>query len=650
MITNNEGISKIARFNRFIAIILMFSLIFLGGLPGAAFAQEQGTTRAQIDQVITDLVQWEEAYLEKAFAEQSPENIVEPTVYNWPTLGLARLGYYDGLEKYLTETEYYAAQDWQSISRKVTDLERIALAIGAAQGDPRNFAGKDLIAEIYNFPNIQAQGLNGPIFALIALDSGNYVVPAEAKWSREDLLEIILSKQLPDGGFNLRSTGSSDPDITAMALQALAPYYREGRAEVRTVVDEALATLSKLQDQDGHYISWGAVNSESTAQVIIALCSLGIDPDTDPRFIKNGRTLPVNLLQFRAEDGGFKHVLDQGTDAMASEQALIALASYVRFKDGKTSLYDYSDIVGNQSEPGNRLAGADRYETAWEIVRGSFPDGAETVLLTGGELAADALAAVPLAHKHQAPLLLTPSQKLPDKILTGIQNLKAKNVLIIGGEGVVAKEIEGELKAKGLKVERLAGKDRYETAYWIAKSLNNQGKAVLINGNTEVSFPDALSISPWAGYQGVPILFLDGAGNLPEATAKAIQELNVEETFLVGEEGALPASLESLLPGVQRYSGKDIYETNRQVLNQLQPRPTKIYLATGLNFADALAGGAVAAQANSWILLTDQGGLSAEQRDMLEGVKDTVTELYVLGGEGAVSGEILRDALEVLGK
>ncbi|KTE89384.1 cell wall-binding protein [Desulfitobacterium hafniense] len=650
MITNNEGISKIARFNRFIAIILMFSLIFLGGLPGAAFAQEQGTTRAQIDQVITDLVQWEEAYLEKAFAEQSPENIVEPTVYNWPTLGLARLGYYDGLEKYLTETENYAAQNWQSISRKVTDLERIALAIGAAQGDPRNFAGKDLIAEIYNFPNIQAQGLNGPIFALLALDSGNYVVAAEAKWSREDLLKIILSKQLPDGGFNLRSTGSSDPDITAMALQALAPYYREGRAEVRTVVDEALATLSKLQDQDGHYISWGAVNSESTAQVIIALCSLGIDPDTDPRFIKNGRTLPVNLLQFRAEDGGFKHVLDQGTDAMASEQALIALASYVRFKDGKTSLYDYSDIVGNQSEPGNRLAGADRYETAWEIVRGSFPDGAETVLLTGGELAADALAAVPLAHKHQAPILLTPSQKLPDKILTGIQNLKAKNVLIIGGEGVVAKEIEGELKAKGLKVERLAGKDRYETAYLIAKSLNNQGKAVLIKGNTEVSFPDALSISPWAGYQGVPILFLDGAGNLPEATAKAIQELNVEETFLVGEEGALPASLESLLPGVQRYSGKDIYETNRQVLNRLQPQPTKIYLATGSNFADALAGGAVAAQANSWILLTDQEGLSAEQKEMLEGVKDTVTELYVLGGEGAVSGRILRDALEVLGK
>ncbi|WP_018304968.1 cell wall-binding repeat-containing protein [Desulfitobacterium hafniense] len=650
MITNNEGISKIARFNRFIAIILMFSLIFLGGLPGAAFAQEQGTTRAQIDQVITDLVQWEEAYLEKAFAEQSPENIVEPTVYNWPTLGLARLGYYDDLEKYLTETENYAAQNWQSISRKVTDLERIALAIGAAQGDPRNFAGKDLIAEIYNFPNIQAQGLNGPIFALLALDSGNYVVPAEAKWGRGDLLAIILSKQLPDGGFNLRSTGSSDPDITAMALQALAPYYREGRAEVRTVVDEALATLSKLQDQDGHYISWGAVNSESTAQVIIALCSLGIDPDTDPRFIKNGRTLPVNLLQFRAEDGGFKHVLDQGTDAMASEQALIALASYVRFKDGKTSLYDYSDIVGNQSEPGNRLAGADRYETAWEIVRGSFPDGAETVLLTGGELAADALAAVPLAHKHQAPILLTPSQKLPDKILTGIQNLKAKNVLIIGGEGVVAKEIEGELKAKGLKVERLAGKDRYGTAYWIAKSLNNQGKAVLIKGNTEVSFPDALSISPWAGYQGVPILFLDGAGNLPEATAKAIQELNVEETFLVGEEGALPASLESLLPGVQRYSGKDIYETNRQVLNRLQPQPTKIYLATGSNFADALAGGAVAAQANSWILLTDQEGLSAEQKEMLEGVKDTVTELYVLGGEGAVSGRILRDALEVLGK
>lgn len=642
--------SKMAQFNRFIAIILMISLVFLGGLPAAAFAQEQDTDRAQIDQVITDLVQWEEAYLEKVFAAQSSENIVEPTVYNWPTLGLARLGYYDGLEKYLAETENYAAQNWQSISRKVTDLERITLAVGAAQGDPRNFAGKDLVAEIYNFPNIQAQGLNGPIFALLAMDSGNYEVPAEAKWNREDLLAIILSKQLPDGGFNLRSTGSSDPDMTAMVLHALAPYYREGRAEVRAVVDEALDTLSRLQDQDGHYISLGAVNSESTAQVLIALCSLGIDPDTDPRFIKNGRTLPENLLQFKAEDGGFKHVLEQGTDAMASEQALIALAAYVRFKDGRTSLYDYSDSAGNQSELAKRLAGADRYETALEIAWGSFPDGAETVLLTGGELAADALAAIPLAHKHQAPLLLTPAQMLPEKVLTGIQNLKAENVLIIGGEGIVAKAVEGELKSKGLKVERLSGKDRYETAYWIAKRLNNQGKAVLLRGDTEASFPHALSISPWAGYHGVPILFLDGAGNLPEMTAKAIQELNVEETLLVGEQGALPASLKSLLPGVQIYSGKDIYETNRQVLNQLQPQPTKIYLTTGSNFADALAGGAMAAQANGWILLTDQGGLSAGQKEMLEAVKDTVTELYVLGGEGAVPGGILRDALGILGR
>ena len=642
----------IGKFKPVVAILIMLGLLLVE-LPGAVLAQEQGLKREQVNQVVRELVKWEQDYLAKTFAQKAGTKIIDPSVYNWPTIGLARLGYDDDLQKYLTESEKYAEQNWSSLTRKVTDLERIALAIGAAQGDPRNFAGKDLIAEIYNYPNIQAQGLNGPIFALIALESGNYEVPDEAKWNRENLLELILSKQLPDGGFNLTGKGTSDPDITAMALQALAPYYREGREEVKKVVNEALNALAKLQDQNGHFSSWGVFNSESTSQVIIALCSLGIDPDTDERFLKNGRTLLTNLLQFRAEDGGFKHLLTQNTDAMASEQALIALTAYTRFKDGKTSLYDYSDLVsasGTKGEYPNRLAGANRYGTALAIAKTGFPTGAETVLLTRGDVAADALAAVPLAHKLGAPILLTPSRKLPEEILKGIQELKAKNVLIIGGQGVVAQEIEAELSAKGLKVERLAGKDRYDTAYLIAKRLGNQGKAALIKGNTDVSFPNALSISAWAGYHGVPILFLDGAGDLPEATAKALEELKVEESFLVGEEGSLSASLESLLPGVRRYSGKDIYETNRQVLSQLQPQPTIVYLATGASFADALAGGAVAAKSNAWILLTPPGGLRAEQKEMLEAVKNRVTELYVLGGEGAVSSVILREALDILGK
>jgi hypothetical protein len=325
---------------------LALSALLLFGLPGSSQAEFQVQTGDAFRQTrrLKPLSSGKD-FIRKAFAESETGNFVDPALHNWPHIGLGRLGLYDGLDDYLSETEKYISQEWQSASRKVTNLERIVLTVGAAKGNPRDFGGRDLIAEICNFPDIEAQGLNGPVFALIALDSGNYEIPVAAKWTREKLLDIILSRQLPDGGFSLNGSGGRAPDITAMTLQALAPYNKAGRQDVQAVVKKALTALSGLQDAQGGYRSWGTSNSESAAQALIALCSLGIDPDADSRFIKNGHTLTENLLTFRAADGGFKHVADGKSNNMASEQALIALASYVRFKDQSTALYDYSDLV-----------------------------------------------------------------------------------------------------------------------------------------------------------------------------------------------------------------------------------------------------------------------------------------------------------------
>ena len=158
----------------------------------------------------------------------------------------------------------------------------IALAVTALGGDAAAFGTKpdgttiDLIADgcydcvVEGGPG--AQGLNGWIFALLAMDAGGYQAPEGARYTRETIIEAIISAQGEDGGFSL--TGDAlDADITAMALQALAPYA-DGQAEV---IDRALAALSAAQCADGGFASWGAENAESTAQVVMALCALGIE-------------------------------------------------------------------------------------------------------------------------------------------------------------------------------------------------------------------------------------------------------------------------------------------------------------------------------------------------------------------------------------
>lgn len=210
--------------------------------------------------------------------------------------------------------------------------------------------GYDLLAKLADTDDVTYQGMNGAVFALIALDSGKYDVPTAAEGgnqtTRDGLVAYLLAQQLSDGGWAL-SGSSADPDMTAMVLQALAPY-RAGDASVQTAVGKALKVLSDMQQADGGYSSWGTLNSESCAQVLIALSTLGIDPTKDARFIKNGLTLLDALLAY-APENGFRHTADGEVDAMATEQALCALTAYARLLDGKTALYDMTDVLDSST-------------------------------------------------------------------------------------------------------------------------------------------------------------------------------------------------------------------------------------------------------------------------------------------------------------
>ena len=286
---------------------------------------------------------------------------------DWLPIGLSRCGVEDDYDAYLAALQTYVEQKYREPDKldrvKATEWHRISLAVLACGGDPTHF-GKDengsdinLIADgVYDrgkTVDIGAQGLNGWLWGLITLDSMKYNIPAGSSYTRTEMIKKILSFQLPDDGFNLRfAQGSTaDPDITAMAIQALAPYYRNSTFNVKDPVDKALDCLSKLQLDTGDFRSWGTRNSESVSQIIVSLCSIGVDPQNDPRFIKNGINLLDALFYYQQEDGGFAHSYESDpsnpsavageSNSIATDQALLALVAVWRQAQGMSPLYDF---------------------------------------------------------------------------------------------------------------------------------------------------------------------------------------------------------------------------------------------------------------------------------------------------------------------
>lgn len=228
----------------------------------------------------------------------------------------------------------------------ITDNERIVLALTAIGKDPANVGGKNLLTalqdkDIMKVTDTSNTDINGLVMGLLALNSRNYT--SDTSW----LVQAVLEQQNKDGSWSASADTKpvGDVDMTAMVLQALAPYHKDsGNETVNTAVEKALNWLS------GKYRS-GYDSSESCAQVVIALSALNLDANTDARFTKTveGKTLSVlgNLLQYRvAKNGGFKHQFaDKAVNEMATEQALCAMAAYARFTEKANALYDMTDAA-----------------------------------------------------------------------------------------------------------------------------------------------------------------------------------------------------------------------------------------------------------------------------------------------------------------
>ncbi|PFR26525.1 cell wall anchor protein [Bacillus cereus] len=284
--------------------------------------------------------------LDRAIAKTSKKMMEDGIDSDWVAIALARSGYNIPTE---TKISYL-----QSLTQKVekrmgrfsaTDTARTVLAISAVNGNPTNVAGKNLVQELYQSEKLNS--VTGYTFALLALDTKKYEVPAGAKWNRAALVKEILNAQHTDGGwtYNVESNKkeASNIDVTGMVLSALAPYQKQ--PEVKKVVDKAVKYLSTKQLKTGGFEADGQENSNSVAQAIIGLASTGIDP-TSKAFTKNNVNAVRNLLSYQLPNGEFKWLpSDKKGSSMATEQALLALVQYKAFVNGAGSIYDWTNSL-----------------------------------------------------------------------------------------------------------------------------------------------------------------------------------------------------------------------------------------------------------------------------------------------------------------
>ncbi len=362
-----------------LALLLTAGLLYL---PASA-AEHHDYTAAELLEVIDGIMQWEEGQGrpgEKSgiFHSEFLKN-ADTSMGDWMAFAAGRSGYSTGGKIYAAVLKQDIAKKYEKEKKleKATEWQRTALALLALGEDPTKLESLDkdtaidLIADgTYDRGKtepLDTQGSNGVIWGLLTLDAMRYRVPEGAADDRESMVASILEAQQEDGGFSLTkgATGKSDVDITSMALMALAPY-RNRSDEVQRAVEAAVSYLSEKQQEDGGfgselYLGGGEGKggcSESCAQVLTALCTLGIDAGKDSRFIKNGCTVLDALMTYRQEDGGFIHSLTYDEDnpsakpgesnLLATGQAAYALTALCRYYGNMRNLFDLRPEPGGE--------------------------------------------------------------------------------------------------------------------------------------------------------------------------------------------------------------------------------------------------------------------------------------------------------------
>lgn len=312
--------------------------------------------------------------------------------------------------------------------------------------------------------------------------------------------------------------------------------------------------------------------------------------------------------------------------------------------------YYYSDLSNGAKVAGlsvtnadvTKLAGSNRYATAALVSKQCFPSISNTVILAAGDSYADSLVSAPLANAFNAPVLLTYKDMLPDATVKEMSRLGAAKAYLIGGEGVISKKVEDQLKAKGITPLRIHSSyvpDRYGTAVYVSANMDiARGKAptdvfiAYANG-----YADTLAVSSIAAMKNAPILYINGSGLLDGSTKYYLDSIKgtLKNIYIIGGTGVISSKAESTLAPygtVKRLSGSNRYETCVAVNNYFSSilSGKSVCLTTGQNYPDALSGGVLAAKNKAPMMIVDSV-LSANQKSYLNAKAPSL--FYTLGGD-----------------
>lgn len=300
--------------------------------------------------------------------------------------------------------------------------------------------------------------------------------------------------------------------------------------------------------------------------------------------------------------------------------------------------------AAEDAESFQRLSGNNRYATAKAISSYGWTSS-NYVIIAQGENFPDALCAVPLAKKYNAPILLTSKDTLVKEAEEELTRLNPENIIIVGGEGSVSTKVEKYIKEKfqSVAVERIGGKDRFETSTKIAEKLDFNGEVAL---TSSVSYADALSMAPIAAVKGMPIL-LTSKDNLSNYTSNYLKGKTINKAYIIGGTGVVSETLKNNIANSHRIYGANRFATNVAILKEFSGELSgaNVFAALGNGpkgneFADALSGAALAAKMNSPMILTDKS-LPKEIKNYVLSDLTKEAKLFALGGEAVVTNDIV---------
>ena len=310
----------------------------------------------------------------------------------------------------------------------------------------------------------------------------------------------------------------------------------------------------------------------------------------------------------------------------------------------KTGFTDDEDQPSEKPQPTeeNRISGRNRIDTAIEVSK-KYYEKANTVIIARSDEYPDSLTASPLAKKLNAPILLTSKNELEEPVKAEIKRLKATNIIIVGGVNSISTKVEKELRQYDKEIERIAGHSRYETSAAIAErllKLSAKQTAIIASGE---NFADALTAGAYAAQQEYPILLVQKT-TIDTKIAKVLNK-NIDKTIIAGGINSVSEKVKKDLPkNTERIAGRSRYDTAAQIAKKLF-KSEKAFVASGEVFADALVVSPVAGRLSSPILLVNR----KESPETIRAyVKETITEITVIGGKKFVPSPIVTDLESVI--